>query len=252
MSKAAKYEKKINKALAELEQLSDKKKNDVKRAEFQDTLKKYQEKLAQLKDDEVVITEAETVCSDKATSSNIDVDKSGMTLLLFYAYVEPAWSPPQHKATIDWADGVLRSNDCTGRLRVAREGFNGTLTGSYDGIRAFTDAVRGYNNGSFAHMNNKDDFKLTDNLPIKQKFPKLKVFSVKELVNYGLGVDNAPSVFNGHGGVHLHPEEYHKKLQEDNTVVIDVRNSYENEIGRFEPRGGCEYIDPEVSLFDAL
>ena len=32
----------------------------------------------------------------------------------------------------------LDRNGCTGRLRVAREGLNGTLTGSHKGIRAFT------------------------------------------------------------------------------------------------------------------
>ena len=95
-------------------------------------------------------------------------------------------------------------------------------------------------------MNNIDDFKLTDNLPIGQKFPKLKVFAVQELVNYGIGVDGAPSVTKG--GVHLDPLDYHNKLHEDNTVVIDVRNSYEADIGRFAPINGAEYIDPKMRV----
>jgi predicted sulfurtransferase len=32
-------------------------------------------------------------------------------------------------------------------------------------------------------------------------------------------------------GVHLPATEYHKKLAEPNTVVIDVRNTYESDIG---------------------
>jgi predicted sulfurtransferase len=36
-------------------------------------------------------------------------------------------------------------------------------------------------------------------------------------------------------------------------VVIDVRNTYEADIGRFTPvDGGAEYIDPKVSIFDAM
>jgi predicted sulfurtransferase len=29
-----------------------------------------------------------------------------------------------------------------GRLRIAREGFNGTVSGTYTGVRAFADALR--------------------------------------------------------------------------------------------------------------
>lgn len=98
-------------------------------------------------------------------------------------------------------------------------------------------------------------------------FPKLKVFPVKELVNYGLGLENPPSVKRG--AIHLSAKDYHEKLKEvryrearspyiiycmllldasqPNTVVIDVRNTYEADIGRFTPvEGGAEYIDPKV------
>lgn len=76
----------------------------------------------------------------------------------------------------------------TGRLRVSREGFNGTLTGKskkiltiefylymiilgpYDGIRGFTNDMRNYPGGYFEQMKDHDDFKYTDNLPIGQVF----------------------------------------------------------------------------------
>jgi hypothetical protein len=38
------------------------------------------------------------------------------------------------------------------------------------------------------------------------------VFPVKELVNYGLGLDNPPSVKNG--AIHLSAKDYHEKLKE--------------------------------------
>ena len=176
------------------------------------------------------------------------VDKSGISLLLFYAYVEPGWTSKQHTDTIKWAEGILSENGVTGRLRVSREGFNGTLTGSYDGIRNFTNALRSYYNGYFKDMRDGDDFKFTDNLPVGQAFPKLKVFPVVELVNYGLGVDDPPPI-SKHGGVHLMPADYNEKLKEPNTVVVDVRNTYEADIGRFQPvEGGAKYIDPKMRV----
>ncbi|CAK4083470.1 unnamed protein product [Aphanomyces euteiches] len=225
-----KYQKKLDKALRKLHSAEA---NDDAEDMLDLRLKveKYERKLK-------LVTEA--------VDASAPVDKSGMSLLLFYAYVEPAWSPAKHKDTLHWAENLLASLGVTGRLRVSREGFNGTLTGPYDGIRAFTDAMRERDNGYFAHMNNQDDFKITDNLPEGQAFPKLKVFAVTELVNYGLGVDDAPSVTKG--GVHLEPKDYHKKLMEDNTVVIDIRNSYEADIGRFAPKTGAEYIDPKMRV----
>ena len=182
------------------------------------------------------------------TQNDDNIDKSGMSLLLFYAYVEPGWTSKQHSDTIKWAEGVLSSQGVTGRLRVSREGFNGTLTGSYEGIRHWTTALRGYYKGYFKNMKDGDDFKYTDNLPLGQAFPKLKVFPVVELVNYGLGVDDPPPI-SKHGGVHLPPAEYNAKLKESNTVVIDIRNTYEADIGRFQPvDGGAEYIDPKMRV----
>jgi len=46
-------------------------------------------------------------------------------------------------------------------------------------------------------------------------------------------------------GTHLEPEDYHKKLNAEGVVVIDVRNRYETAIGRFAPTG-AELIDPKM------
>jgi hypothetical protein len=73
---------------------------------------------------------------------------------------------------------------------VSREGFNGTLTGTttnsflinnpnpnrdnslrqgpYDGIREFTAAMRAHSGGWFVDMQDHEDFKYTDNLPLGQ------------------------------------------------------------------------------------
>ena len=35
-------------------------------------------------------------------------------------------------------------------------------------------------------------------------------------------------------GRHLDAQEFNEKLQDKNTIVIDMRNHYEHEVGRFE------------------
>ena len=67
-----------------------------------------------------------------------------------------------------WLRFLIFFEGVTGRLRVSREGFNGTLTGPYDGIRGFTRDMRSYPGGYFEEMKDGDDFKYTDNLPVGQ------------------------------------------------------------------------------------
>ena len=68
--------------------------------------------------------------------------RGNVTILLFYAYVRPVWTNEQQDEAINFCYQSLQRNECTGRLRVAREGFNAVLTGSYDGIRRFTSDIR--------------------------------------------------------------------------------------------------------------
>ena len=177
------------------------------------------------------------------TPKEMEADKSGITLLLFYAYVEPEWSNEEYLEAIKWAEVHAAKYEVGGRLRLAREGFNGTITGSYEGIREFCRQMKLWKPSIFGST----DFKLTDNLPEGQAFPgPLKILRIAELVNYGLKGKQPPLSL---GGVHLPAKEYHEKMKEPNTVIIDVRNSYEADIGRFNPpEGGAEYIDPEMRL----
>jgi hypothetical protein len=172
-----KYQKKLAKALKKLRSFDANLENDASQecddqVQLKLKIEKYERKIREVSSGEECFVEA-----DRAEERK-EVDKSGMSLLLFYAYVEPPWSSARHTQTLHWAEETLKSLGVSGRLRVAREGFNGTLTGPYDGIRAFTDRLRERDNGYFAHMNNIDDFKITDHLPAGQAFPKLKVFAV--------------------------------------------------------------------------
>ena len=62
-----------------------------------------------------------------------------------------------------------------------------------------------------------------------------------ELVNLSLDVDIDPREQTGE---HLSPAEFYEQMQRDDTVVLDVRNIYEYDVGHF--RGA---IKPDVETF---
>eukprot|EP01038_Epipyxis_sp_PR26KG_P010538 gene10538-14158_t len=174
--------------------------------------------------DTAVIVEEPTNKSKKikydfnSTNNNHELSKpedGPTTILLFYAYSNPPMSRGEQDNAISFCYGKLQELGVTGRLRVAREGFNSTLTGSRDGIRQFTAALRKYSPATFSNT----DFKYVDGLPLNQMLKGLKVWPVTEIVTYGFDPAQAPL---DKRGVHLTPHEFHEKLTDENTIVIDV------------------------------
>lgn len=71
---------------------------------------------------------------------------------------------------------------------------------------------------------------------------------MKELVYYG-GWTEAETSIRKLGGKHVTPEEFHKLLEDPESVVVDVRNHYEAAIGRFDgqqQKSGAQYVDPKL------
>lgn len=174
-----------------------------------------------------------------AAASKLPRDEHNITLLLFYQYVEPQWTAPKYNLAKQELAELANAAGVTGRMRVAREGLNCTLTGTADSIRDFCDRLRKYD-----PVFCQTEFKLTHDLPDKQRFRELKLIPVLELVHYGLEGDKAPPIHRYHG-THLEPKEYHAKLADKETVVIDVRNHYEAVIGRFDPPNS-KWLDPKM------
>lgn len=60
-------------------------------------------------------------------------DKDGnlpVSIVLFYQYIEPAWTAPEHRAALGFVLGLARKHGVMGRGRCAPEGLNCTLSGS--------------------------------------------------------------------------------------------------------------------------
>jgi len=151
-------------------------------------------------------------------------------VVLFYKYVQiddPA------KFQTEQAELCKRFGLC-GRLLIASEGVNGTLASlASDGNAVAEYCAALAQDSRFADV----DWKTSDsNTP---PFPELSVRVVKEIVGYGqalAGVDPR----NGGAGTHLDSAAFHEAVAEaaadprQSTVLLDVRNAFEHEIGHFD------------------
>ncbi|VEU43310.1 unnamed protein product [Pseudo-nitzschia multistriata] len=171
----------------------------------------------------------------------VNLPADSCTICLFYQYKEPAWKSKDHKAALNKVTEFAKAHNVTGRGRCAPEGLNCTLTASANDIRAFCYALRDWDPAF-----NETDFKLEDGVENKHRFRTFTLRKVDELVGYTLDGIKAPSL-NRHAGKHLEATEYHKQMQQKDTVIIDVRNAYESDIGHFQPpEGGAELLDPKM------
>lgn len=142
-------------------------------------------------------------------------------VLLYYRYVrieDPETFALEHR---EWARGL----GLTGRVLVASEGINGTVSGPRDGVLAYIDGM--HRDPRFAPM----DFKVSAGYP--GVFPKMVCKARREIVTLGLEADVDPVECTGK---HLEPVEWKQMLEsgDPDLVLIDVRNRYESEVGCFE------------------
>lgn len=152
----------------------------------------------------------------------------GAALVLFYQYTKQPWPESRVSLLIAYLHRIASTrHNIGGRVRVAPEGVNATVSSvSMDILQMLVLDLQ-----HFDAIFEETHFKYIDNLSPDRHFVELKVYPVKELVFYGIGPNDAPL---SNGGEHLMPRDFHAKLAQSNTVVIDVRNHYEAVIGRFD------------------
>lgn len=124
--------------------------------------------------------------------------------------------------------------DVLGRIYIAQEGINGQLSLPADRFAAFKEHL---DKISFLK-----DVRL--NIAIEQdnkSFLKLKIKVRDKIVADGLN-DNTFDVRNI--GIHLGAKQFNKLVEDKNTILVDMRNHYESEIGHFK-----NAITPDVDTF---
>ena len=158
-----------------------------------------------------------------------DAGKQRLTLS-FYAYAQ-IQNPTQFRNDLFLAWNPL---GVLGRIYVANEGINAQLSLPADNFYAFKDTIEAYDFMKGIRLNiavEQDD----------HSFLKLTVKVRDKIVADGL-VDETFDVTNI--GIHLKAKEFNDLLEDPNTIVVDMRNHYESEIGHF-----TNAIKPDVDTF---
>lgn len=124
--------------------------------------------------------------------------------------------------------------NCFGRIYVAREGINAQMSLPEDRMPEFLESLQRH--------------AIFENIPIKyaieddgKSFYKLSIKVKAKLVADGLN-DDSFDVTNV--GKHLNATEFHELVGSGEHLVVDMRNHYESEIGRFKGA-----ICPEADTF---
>lgn len=141
--------------------------------------------------------------------------------LLYYCY-----SPIENAE--EFAEKHLafcKSLGLVGRIIVANEGLNGTVSGTREACDAYVQAVHA--DQRFA----KTDFKIDE--VDEPSFIKMHCRYKAEIVHSGL---RDPQIIdpNKRTGIHLEPQEFMEMKDRDDVVVLDVRSDYEHNVGHFK------------------
>ena len=158
-----------------------------------------------------------------------DAGKQRLTLS-FYAYAQIS-NPTQFRNDLFLAWNQL---DVLGRIYIANEGINAQLSLPADNFYAFKDTIEVYDFMKGIRLNiavEQDDL----------SFLKLTIKVRDKIVADGL-MDETFDVTNI--GIHLKAKEFNDLLEDPNTIVVDMRNHYESEIGHF-----TNAIKPDVDTF---
>lgn len=154
-------------------------------------------------------------------------------VLLYYKYVtieDPEIFAKQHLA-------FCKQLGLKGRILVAQEGINGTVSGTVVQTEAYME-----------HMNQDERFKdimwKIDEAD-KHAFKKMHVRPRSEIVTLNLGEEDLNP--NQVTGKYLSPQEFRDSLMAEDVIVLDARNDYEYDLGHF--RGA---VRPDISSFREL
>lgn len=141
--------------------------------------------------------------------------------LLYYCY------SPIAEAEQFAADHLIfcKSLGLVGRIIVADEGLNGTVSGTAEACQKYMAVVHA--DPRFA----KTEFKIDEVL--EPSFIKMHCRYKAEIVHSGLR-DKSIIDPNIKTGKHLEPSDFKKMMKEDDVVILDVRSNYEHNLGRFK------------------
>ncbi|MBU9712141.1 rhodanese-related sulfurtransferase [Evansella tamaricis] len=153
-------------------------------------------------------------------------------VLLYYKYVPIKNGEEFAKDHLDLCNDL----GLKGRILIANEGINGTVSGKVEQTEKYKEALR--KDSRFHDMVFKEDD------ANQHAFKKMHVRYRKELVTLRLKDDINPLEKTGK---YLNPKEFYEQLQDPDTIVIDARNDYEYDLGHFQGA-----VRPNINTFKEL
>ena len=132
---------------------------------------------------------------------------------------------------LDWNNlGIL------GRIYIAEEGINAQISIPENRLENF--------------KKNLNQYSYFQNIPFKIavqeniSFYKLIIKVKKEIVSYGLTIND----YNiEKTGTHLNAKEFNSMINQPNSIIVDMRNHYESEVGKFD-NAICPDVDTSKEL----
>lgn len=153
-------------------------------------------------------------------------------VLLYYYYTtieDPAAFAVEHLQACE-------NLNLKGRILVASEGINGTVSGTIEDTNAYMEMMK--NSPLFEGI----VFKIDE--AEGHAFKKMHCRPRQELVHLSLEDDINPNELTGR---YLSPVEFMEEMQDEDTIVLDARNTYEYDVGHFR-----NAIRPDVENFRDL
>ncbi len=138
-------------------------------------------------------------------------------VLLYYCYT-PIENPEQFR---DEHHRLCLDLNLLGRIIVAPEGLNGTVSGRPEDCDIYMQTVKA--DPRFEAL----EFKVEEHED--HAFKKLHVRLKEEIVNSDLPVNPLEQT-----GKHLEPDEFLKLKNDPDVVLVDMRSNYEHSVGKFK------------------
>lgn len=117
----------------------------------------------------------------------------------------------------------LIEQDILGRIYVSKEGINAQISipeHNVDNFKSYIHSINVFSDIKFKHAVEEGT-----------SFLKLKILVRDEIVAYKVPEE---SYDMNKTGVHLKPIDFNSSIKEKDAIVVDMRNYYESEVGRFK------------------
>ena len=120
-------------------------------------------------------------------------------------------------------------NQILGLIILGTEGFNATVSGTEEKIANLKTYL----------LDKYGEIAFKDSTSVKKPFRRFKTKIREEIVTIE-DPEIIPECYNNH----LSPSDWNKVLENEDVILIDTRNDYENKLGMFK-----NAVDPKIKMF---